>query len=107
MSTFCSISKASYVRLYYVNQNGIERSTKPNRPTVNGRDIAVNELAAWHPLHKHETMLERAVRLKLLDTWTARLEVCFNFNNKLVFKGEKAIKLWKTFVANVKSKNQS
>lgn len=93
----CNLRKAHCVRLWWENQEGARRDAKPELPTVFGREIDPDALAfrqAEQPLHQDETMLERAKRRDILDTWRPVARVDFNSRVREFFQGEDALKIW-------------
>lgn len=90
----CNLRKSHCVRLWWQNQEGVRRDAKPELPTVFGREIDPHALAYRVPDAPEETMLERAQRKGLLDTWKPVCRVDFNSRVREFFEGETALKIW-------------
>lgn len=94
----CALPKAQWADLFWLSDHGGVRDLKPKHPTVNG-DIVGDDLAAALPQFPNETMLARATRRGLLDTWTPHLIVQFAANHSLRYSGGKALRIWKAWQA--------
>lgn len=77
-----SINKAVKWKFYWTNSKGDRRPHKPSGHTVQGDPVSETELAAPLAAYPLETLLARAKRLGLIDTWIPRLQVIVN--NKIV-----------------------
>lgn len=93
--------KVSWAEKYYVNHEGVRRRIKPAQPTVHGIDVDWSEQAASHPDFPHETMLERARRLDLLDIWTPVCKLVVAANRQLYYFGEDAHRIYKAYNAHI------
>lgn len=103
----CNLRKAHCVRLWWENQEGARRTAKPELPTVFGREIDPHALA-YRTLDattaQDETMLERAQRRGILDTWQPVARVDFNSRVREVFQGEDAVRIWNAWKGIVYAK---
>ena len=93
------LNKVAYAWLYWKNQRGDIRETKPSSATVH--NTLLKPEFAWPLLHEYpkETALERARRLDLLDSWTPHLRLRLSAADTLEFTGPKAISIWETWCA--------
>lgn len=73
-------------------------------PTVFGEPVQEGYALAHHD-YPHETCLERAKRLSLLDTWYPELTMQLSANHQLKFTGDKALKLWDLWQTKIYGKN--
>lgn len=99
------LNKVQFGSVHYVNQYGDIKQKKPDYPTVYGKEV-VYEYAAYHPDFPGETMLQRAVRLDILDKWTPICIFQLSANHTLTYTGEKAISMWKAFNIKIFKKNK-
>lgn len=86
------LNKVSYCVFYYRNNKSSTRLIKPEIPTVEGSTVD-NSFALPHHDYPHETLIERARRLDILDTWTPVIRLQLSNSHKLEFTGIKALKL--------------
>jgi len=93
----------SHAALYYENDKGNTRRTLPRCKTVNGQPIP-DEKALWLPDYPDETMLERAIRRKLLDRWWPVCILQFRNNHSMTFSGDKAKQKWKQYNQHIYGK---
>lgn len=96
------IRKAIFAELYYVNQVGTTRPTKPKGPTLNGHKIYKKDLV--YLSNPPETVYKKALRLGNLDVWTAILHIQFNSHNHKIIKGPNALKLYRSYQKSVLNK---
>lgn len=96
--------KIQWADYFYVTQCGIARRMLPDGHTVNGLWFNEHEMAPHHPLFPGETLLARAKRLKLLDTWTPVCKLHVTANRTLTYRGEAAKKMWKNYGAHIYGK---
>lgn len=100
------LSKAQFARMWYVNQEGGIAFTKPPKPSVRGRLVPDNEPAAPHPDYPGETMLERARRLYLFDTWQPVCTFQLTANHNVTYTGKKATVMWKAWQERIFNKKK-
>lgn len=91
------LKAVAYAKFYYTNQDGSKRRTKPLSPTVHGVSFSLDSFAPSLHSFPRETNMERALRLEVLDTWTPCCQYALRNNYSLVFRGEKAKQMWKTY----------
>lgn len=100
------LNKCQYAAFWYVNQYGISVFVKPALPTVRGAYCASYELAGYHPDYPSESMLQRAERLNLLDTWTPVCQFQLTANHSLTYTGDKAVNMWKAWREKIFNKKK-
>lgn len=99
------LKKVQWCDYYWINGKGDTRRTKPQFDTVN--DSPVSNVAIAYPLLQespHETMLERAKRLGILDVWKPVCRIHITANRCLTYTGEKATKFWQAYNAHIYKK---
>ena len=94
-------NKISWAEKWYVNQEGVKRRTLPRDETVHGLDVDWRVQAASHPDYPHETMLERARRLDIIDRWTAVCKLVVAANRHIYYFGEDAHRVFKAYNAHI------
>jgi len=87
------LNSVSYIHFFYRNQEGQTRAKLPRKPSVHGVVFNPDEWAI-PMLHEfpHETKLERARRMEILDSWKAVCIYQFRNNHSITFEGSLAIK---------------
>lgn len=95
------LKSVAYARFYYTNQDGSKRKIKPLSPSVHSITFTPDAYAPSLHCFPHETNLERALRLEVLDIWTPRCQYALRNNHSLIFKGEEAKKRWKIYNAHI------
>lgn len=102
--TVLDLNSVAYANSYWRNQHGQIRKYKPTLPTANGSMFNPNEYASYHHSFPQETMMERAMRLDILDTWT--FVECLQLRNShsLSYTGKKGRAMQQAFNAKVFSK---
>ncbi len=100
------LRKVQWAKLFWVNQTGQCRDKRPNVRTVNGEAFDESAYALLHIQYPCETMLERALRLDLIDVWTPVLRMQLSANHTLEYTGKKALSLWKAWNARIFSKRK-
>ena len=90
------LGKVQYARFFYRNQYGDVVNTLPDKPTVMGASFDPDEYR-FRPneTEPKETLIEHAVRMKLLDIWTPELRLQVQANHSLTYTGDKAVSIWK------------
>lgn len=90
---------------YYRNsENNCHRETLPEHPTIHGTEMPDmdKEPAPFNHDYPGETLLEKARRLDLLDTWTpvllCRRKTKHSYET-VTFEGELAEKMWSGYRA--------
>lgn len=96
MKTIVDLRKVAYAAFWYENQDGARRDRKPVA-SVHGVMIAPDEYAAIHSDYPFETNIERARRLDILDVWKPVIKLKFTTTRSLMFTGERAMSLWKSY----------
>ena len=92
----------AYARFYYLSQDGLLRHFKPSTYSVHGTLIESGVYAIpLLPEYPHETQLERARRLGILDVWSPHCSLYLRNNHSLRFTGSKAVKVWKQYNAHI------
>ena len=94
--TILDISKIAYVIFFY-RSGEYERFLKPRKHTVHGCEIDEEEFALPYHDYPHETLIERARRLDIIDKWIPVLKISMNNGHILEFTGKKAISLKEAF----------
>jgi hypothetical protein len=95
------LEKCQWAKLVYRNQYGQTRKDVPTWASVRNETLRLYELAYPHPEYPKETELERAERLGLVDEWTPELTLKLTANEYLVYVGDKALSIWKTWNAKI------
>jgi len=96
-----SLDKVIYCRYWYENVEGQSVKCKPSQPSVRGVTFNPNAFASYHQDYPLETLMERAIRLDILDTWTP-VCLCKTVSGKSVtYQGAKATKIWETYNAMI------
>lgn len=101
------INKCQWAKFYYRNQYGQTSPVLPMFQSVRGEYVSSKDLALFHPLYPGESMLERAYRLELIDSWQPEITFKLTANECLVYTGDKAIsmnELWKAKIFGKKKK---
>ena len=100
--TVVDLNKVAYANFFYTAKNhSYCRNLRPRYPTVNNQDVS--DLTWFAPevqlpngeTWPRETMLARAQRRGLLDSWEPQcvLQLCNSHN--LTYTGAKAVSIWK------------
>ena len=99
--TVVDLNKVSYANFYWTAVHGsVCRSKKPRKPTVNGTDVDDKEFVpqitttsgeTW----PRETVLDRATRRQILDTWIPTVRLQLSNSHSLTYTGDKAQSIWK------------
>lgn len=100
--TIVDLGKVAYANYFYTTKdNSHRRNTRPRYPTANNQDVSDKSWFApevqllngetW----PRETMLARAKRRGLLDTWQPRLVLQLCNSHSLTYTGAKATSIWK------------
>ena len=96
------LNKVQWAKFYYRNQHGQTKGrTSPLFPTVRLVPIEPAALAHFHPDYPDETEYQRAKRLGILDIWNPELCLKLHSSGYLIYTGDKAITLWKTWSAKI------
>lgn len=101
----CDLNKVQWAEFSYINQHGHKTFFKPVRYSVYGVTYDKDELALYHADYPKETVIQRATRLGILDVWTPQIILKFSANETLVYTGEKAISIHKTWCAKIYGKS--
>lgn len=101
----CDLNKVQWAEFSYVNQHGHKTFFKPVRYSVYGMAYYDNELAFYHADYLGETVIQRAIRLGILDVWTPQIILKFSANETLVYTGEKAISINKIWCSKIYGKS--
>ena len=111
--TVVDLNKVAYANLEWKERfTGICRSKKPTKPTVNGEDVsdptvfAPEVQKANGETWPRESLLARAQRRKLLDTWEPQLVLQLCNSHSLTYTGAKALTIWKEWNRRVFSKTK-
>jgi len=91
-------NKVQWADYFWINGKGDQRRKMPEGHTVNGDDIVADAIA-W-PMRlafPHETMLQRARRLEILDVWRPVCRLNISANRTLTYVGIKATAIWKAY----------
>lgn len=88
------LNKIQYAYFGYENQWGNKVPIKPTIPTSRGQQF--NPEATVHGWG-HTTMLEYATRYNLLDVWIPYIVLQVTANHRLIYTGDKAVSIWKTW----------
>ena len=99
------MAKCQWASLIWVSSEGYTRDTKPTEPTAHGCDIP-DVPARPHPDYPHETMVERAKRLDIIDVWTPRLTFQLSANHQLIYTRDKALSLWAAWRERIFNKSK-
>ena len=87
------LNKCQFARYFYRNQYGQTVSIKPSKPTVRAMCFDPDEMAFMSNM----TLIEVAEAKRLLDEWTPEVIFQLQANHSLIYTGEKATSLWKTW----------
>lgn len=97
-------NKIQWAEYWYENQFGESARTRLMSPSVHGVMLGEpNAYALPHPDYPHETVIERARRLGILDKWTAVCQFIITANRTLTFRGDDATKKWRAYNKHVYS----
>ena len=88
-SIVVDLNKVQFASFYYKNQYNNVSRLKPKRLTVHGVTI---DKEAIHITEKI-SMVEYAMKYRLLDVWTPTLRLQLSANHSLKYTGDKAISL--------------
>lgn len=89
-----------HARFYYRNsENNYHRDSLPLNPTIHGTEMVDmdKEYAPFNMDYPHETLLEKARRLDILDTWTPVLVCKCKGRESYTFEGELAKEMWSEY----------
>lgn len=95
--TILDLNKVQHASFWYVNQEGNIVGKCPPTGTVRGRLISIFEIAPYHPEYPGELMLQRAVRLGIIDNWQPVCSFQLTANHSIVYTGPKAVSMWKAW----------
>lgn len=108
MSTLIAFDKIIKANLIWVNQyNNIAFAFKPTKLSVNGCFIEPNEVAGYIHEFPHETLIERARRLDLIDRFEAKFKATLYDGNTYECLGAKALEMWNAYRSFIFSKQKS
>lgn len=100
--TTFSLSSVAYASFYWRNrEDNIHCRTEPKYYSANGVIFNAKEFAPLVDGYEGETLLERARRLGILDSWTPVVKFTLKNGHRLIFEGERAKSLWKAWNAKV------
>lgn len=105
-NTSIDLNKIIFCRLRYLNNLGHRRIFKPSQPTIRGQEFDPKGMAFWHIDYPHETLLERARRLEVLDMWEEVCEIKLQSHYALTYRGTQALKFWERWNAHLHSGNK-
>lgn len=98
--TTIALNKVAWMTYYWRTECGqYTKLSKPSFMTVHGQHFLTDEFAPHINGYEQEKMLDRALRLQLLDTWQPCLTVAFSATKHLRFTGDKATSLWNKWQA--------
>jgi hypothetical protein len=99
-------NKVQWADYWWQNQDGTKLRYKPEKNEYSVHNVAIepNAPAWYHPDYPHETNLERAIRLDVLDKWHPVCTLVFGANKHLRYTGEQATKVWRQYNAHIYSK---
>ncbi len=101
------INKVQYAWRSWETRSGYKRKEKPTKPTVHGQEFDCDAPAYAGLLTGIvRTMLERAVSLGILDTWTPCTTFEFAANHRVIFTGDKAEVMWKAWNEKIFNKKK-
>ncbi len=100
------LNKCQYAWRSWVTACGnYKRAEKPTGPTVHGQEFDVQSVAfPYIPSSfflNDETMLERAKRVGILDTWIPCVTFQLTANHRLTYTGDKAEAMWKAWCERI------
>lgn len=104
--TTIDLNKAISVTLWYENQCGDTKFSKPSTYSTNGISFEPSDYAYSHPEFLQETCLERARRLNILDIWTPKIKVTFSASRSSRFSGDRALRIWEKWNAKIFGKKK-
>lgn len=87
------LSKVTHAWKGWVTQDGNHRRVFRPNYTVNGVDFD----SAAKVFGSNETMLDRAVKLMIIDVWIPYTTFQLSNNHSLTYTGDKAQSLWKAW----------
>jgi hypothetical protein len=104
--TKLDLNKVQHATFFYRNQFGNEREIKPTVVTSRNVKFSPAEIAFPNPNFPNETMLERAIRLRILDMWTPVIKFQLTANHSIEYTGKKAIALNEAWNARIFGKKK-
>lgn len=99
--TVLDLSKVQHGTFFYRNQFGRRFNKKVTYPSVDGKHISKDEIAAYHNMYPGETMRERAARLDIVDVFTPVVVFQLTANHSITYTGEKAKSLWREWQSRI------
>ena len=81
--------------IYYTNQQGNQRQTRPNKLTRNGVELTDEYALPYDVEYPKETFKERAIRLNAVDIWTVVLDINMIGSSSYTLKGTAALSCYK------------
>jgi len=91
----CDLSKVQWARFGYRNQHGNFRNIKPSVPTVYDQSFCLSDKLFMSD--NGETLLDYAMKNRLLDVWTPEVKLKITANCTLTYTGDKAVALYKAY----------
>ena len=95
------LRKVQWASLHYANQHGQTSQTNPKTPTVFGEPCSSDQLALHHPLFPGESILERAKRRNMVDTWYPVCRVKLSAGRCLIYTGRRGLSIWEAWKARI------
>lgn len=96
-TTLVNLRRATHVSCWWDNGKGCQCKEKPPTRTANGEALYPDRWAKFHWDYPHESEVERAIRLDIIDHWYFVCRVILSNNRELYYRGEEAQKIWKTW----------
>lgn len=101
------LNKVVLCRYWYETQDGVTSRIKPSLPSVRGLTFNSAAFAPTHYDYPLETLIERAIRLDILDEWVAKC-LCKTVSGYTVkYTGKKATSIWEAYKAITFSKRKN
>jgi hypothetical protein len=100
-SVVLDLRKVQWGVLDWQNQDGLIRKTCPTHKTVNGAEFEPSAPAGKLDAYPGETMLERAIRLDLLDVWKPVVTFQLAANHNVIYHGKKALSMWRVWQSRI------
>lgn len=106
MNTTFDIGKVVHATFYWRNkEDNIHKEIKPPLYSTHGVSFNPSEFASHIEGYELETLLERAIRLDILDSWTPTI-ILRTINGRLTYEGERALSIRKQWNARVYGKRK-
>jgi len=101
------LNKCQFARFYYRNKTGHTRNVIPPIETFNNQIYSPQDRALFHPNYPNESLVNRLKRRGIQpDVWTPEVLLKLSANHCLIYTGEKAVSIYKTWCEKVFNKKK-